>query len=122
FDIDVPPEFSSLKFATTQAMAVVAEHDPLAHRSKVELTELAAEPMILLDISSSRTHTLELMSARGVKPRIAHRTTAYELCRSLVGLRVRYSVLMPRQVSLDTWHGYRVTYMRIRPSPRDVDA
>jgi len=121
FDIDVPPEFSSLKFATTQAMAVVAEHHPLAHRSKVELTELAAEPMILLDISSSRTHTLELMSARGVKPRIAHRTTDYELCRSLVGQGLGYSLLMRRQVSLDTWDGNRVTYIPISPSPREVD-
>lgn len=121
FDIDVPPEFESVEFATTEAMLVVASDHPLAGRSSVELTDVADEPMVLLDILSSRTHTLELMSARGVKPRIAHRTDDYELCRSLVGRGLGYTLLMRRHITRDTWDGKRVVYLPIEPSPRPVD-
>lgn len=121
FDIDVPPEFESVRFATTEAMLVVASDHPLAGRESVELNEVADEPMVLLDILSSRTHTLELMSARGVKPRIAHRTDDYELCRSLVGRGLGYTLLMRRQITRDTWDGKRVVYLPIEPAPRAVD-
>ena len=68
FDIDIEPELASIKLAETEAMLVVAYDHPLADRDEVELEEVADEPMVLLDILSSRTHTLELMSTRGVKP------------------------------------------------------
>lgn len=121
FDIDVPPEFESVQLSTTEAMLVVASDHRLADREAVSLSEIAEEDMVLLDILSSRTHTLEIMSARGVTPRIKHRTPDYELCRSLVGRGLGYTLLMRRQVSRDTWDGRRVVYLPIEPAPRTVD-
>lgn len=121
FDIDIEPELASIKLAETEAMLVVAHDHPLADRDEVELEEVADEPMVLLDILSSRTHTLELMSTRGVKPRIKHRTVDYELCRALVGRGLGYSLLMRRAVSRDTWDGRRVVYLPIKPRPRTVE-
>jgi len=121
FDIDVEPELETVKLAETQAMLVVAADHPLASRAEVDLQEVADEPMVLLDILSSRTHTLELMSARGVKPRIKYRTTDYELCRSLIGRGLGYSLLMRRAVSRDTWDGTRIVFLPITPRPRVVE-
>lgn len=121
FDIDVEPELQSIKLAETEAMLVVASDHPLAEREEIELGEVADESMVLLDIRSSRTHTLELMSARGVKPRIGYRTADYELCRALVGRGLGYSLLMRRAVSRDTWDGRRVVYLPIKPRPRTVE-
>lgn len=121
FDIGIPPEFESVQLSTTEAMLVVSSDHYLADRGSVELNEVAHEDMVLLDILSSRTHTLELMSARGVRPRIKHRTPDYELCRSLVGRGLGYTLLMRRQVSRDTWDGNRVVYLPIDPPPRPVD-
>lgn len=121
FDIDVAPELQSVKLAETEAMLVVSSDHAFADREEVELGEIADEPMVLLDILSSRTHTLELMSARGVKPRIKHRTVDYELCRALVGRGLGYTLLMRRPVSRDTWDGRRVAYLPIKPPPRIVE-
>jgi DNA-binding transcriptional LysR family regulator len=120
FDIDVPPELQRRPLLHTQAQVIVGEQHPLAGASSVSLDQLAAEPMILLDIESSRIHTLELMSSRGVTPRITHRTDNYELCRSLVGRGIGYSLLMSRDLSPRTWDGGRVVALPIDPAPRDV--
>lgn len=120
FDIDVPPELHRRSLMHTQARVIVGEEHPLAAASAVSLDQLAAEPMVLLDIESSRIHTLELMSSRGVTPRIAHRTDNYELCRSLVGRGIGYSILMSREISPRTWDGSRVVALPIEPAPRDV--
>jgi DNA-binding transcriptional LysR family regulator len=120
FDIDVPPELHRRRLLHSQARVIVSEQHPLAGASSVSLDQLAAEPMILLDIESSRIHTLELMSSRGVTPRIAHRTDNYELCRSLVGRGLGYSLLMSRDLSARTWDGSRVVALPIDPAPRDV--
>jgi len=120
FDIDVPPELQRQRLMHTQAKVIVGEEHPLAMASAVSLDQLAAEPMVLLDIESSRIHTLELMSSRGVTPRITHRTDNYELCRSLVGRGIGYSILMSRDISSHTWDGGRVVTLAIDPAPRDV--
>jgi DNA-binding transcriptional LysR family regulator len=120
FDIDVPPELHRRRLLHAQARVIVSEQHPLARASSVSLDQLATEPMILLDIESSRIHTLELMSSRGVTPRITHRTDNYELCRSLVGRGIGYSLLMSRDLSPRTWDGGRVVALPIEPAPRDV--
>lgn len=120
FDIDIEPELEAVTLVETEAMLVVAADHRLAGRTEVEIQDIADEPMVLLDIQSSRTHTLELMSARGVKPRIKHRTVDYELCRALVGRGLGYSLLMRRAISRDTWDGSRVVYLPLKPRPRTV--
>lgn len=121
FDIGVPPEYERVVLAETEAMLVVPAKHRLAGQERVSLTEVAEESMVLLDIVSSRTHTLELMSARGITPRIRHRTADYEFCRALVGRGLGYTLLMRRSVSTETWDGERVVYLPIDPPPRSVE-
>ena len=121
FDIDVPPELHRRALFSTEACLVVAANHPLAGRGAVALDEVADEPMILLDIHSSRVHTLELMSSRGVTPRIAFRTDNYELCRAMVGRGLGYTLLMRRSINTQTWDGGRVVSVPIAPAPRSVD-
>lgn len=120
FDIDVPPELHRCALLVTRASIVLAADHPLATQTTLALERLATEPMILLDIESSRTHTLELMSSRGVTPRIAYRTDNYELCRSLVGRGLGYSLLMNRETAGTTWDGSEVCFIPIVPEPREV--
>lgn len=121
FDIDVPPEYQRRALAATRACVVLPEDHRLADRRAVHLDEVAEEPMVLLDIDASRVHTLELMSSRGIVPRIARRVRDYELCRAMVGRGIGYSLLMSRQIDPRTWDGSRVRYIPIDPPPRDVD-
>lgn len=121
FDIGVPPELHRRALLTTRACIVLSAADPLAAEPALPLERLADAPMVLLDIESSRTHTLELMSSRGITPRIAFRTENYELCRSLVGRGLGYTLLMSRDIAPRTWDGSEVVFVDIEPKPRDVD-
>jgi len=120
FDIDVPPELRRRPIASTQAGVVIHSGHPLAGRESISLEEIADEPMVLLDIYASRVHTLELMSSRSITPRIAFRTESYELCRSLVGRGLGYTLLMRRSIDAQTWDGRSVTWIPITPAPRTV--
>ncbi|MCW2288173.1 LysR family transcriptional regulator [Leucobacter luti] len=121
YDYGVPPEYERVRITTTHAVLVVAADHPLASRKRVRLAEIADEPMVMLDIVASRTHTLELMSSQGISPRITHRTSDYELCRALVGRGLGYSLLMRRNLSPVTWDGNRVAYLELDPSPRATE-
>lgn len=121
FDIDVPPEYERVTLASTEAMLVLPADHPLARRERVALAEVADEPMVLLDITASRSHTLELMSSHGITPRIAHRTPDYELCRALVGRGLGYTLLLRRDIPPETWDGRSVVCLPITPAPRPVD-
>lgn len=121
FDPDLPPDYPTRRIASSEAHVVVAADHRLAARESVDLAELAEEPMVLLDIAASRVHTLELMSSRGLSPRIVHRTSDNEFCRSLVGEGLGYSLLMRRSIDARTWAGGEVKFLRIEPAPRPVD-
>jgi DNA-binding transcriptional LysR family regulator len=121
YDLDVPPELGRQALYSTAACVVLSAEHPLASRRQIRLSEIADEPMVLLDIAASRVHTLEIMSSTGVTPRIAYRTDNYELCRSLVGRGLGYTLLMWRHVSSDTWDGGKVVFLPIHPTSRDVD-
>lgn len=121
YDIDVPPELRRQSLYSTEACLLIDASHPLAHTNAISLEQLAHEPMVLLDISSSRIHTLELMSSRSITPHIAFRTDNYELCRSLVGRGLGYSLLMRRTIDEHTWDGGEVVFVPITPPPRSVD-
>lgn len=121
YDIDVPPELSRRALYSTEACLVVSADHRLADVGEASLEAVAGEPMVLLDIHSSRVHTLELMSSRSVTPRIAYRTSNYELCRSLVGQGLGYTLLMRRAHNDRTWDGGRLAFVQIVPPPRAVD-
>jgi DNA-binding transcriptional LysR family regulator len=120
-DVDVPPEYRRQTLGSTEAVIVVAADDPLAGRERATLDEVADRPMILLDIAASRAHTLELMSSRGIVPRIVRRVRDYELCRALVGRGIGYTLLMRRKIDARTWDGGRLAIVAIDPPPRRVE-
>lgn len=121
FDIGVPPEYARESFASTEACIVVSADHPLAQRTSARLEEVADEPMIMLDSILTTVHTLELMSSRAITPRIARRTNSYELCRSMVGRGLGYTLLLRRSIPSITWDGGEVRFIAVEPPPRTVD-
>lgn len=120
YDLDIPPEYERRRLVDTQAMLVVSADHRLAGRESVRIEELEGEPMVLLDNATSRAHTLELLRSRGVTPSIAHRSSDYELCRSLIGRGLGYGLFMRRTMTIDTWDGGRLAYVPLTPAPRTV--
>jgi DNA-binding transcriptional LysR family regulator len=57
---------------------------PLSASESISLTDLAAEPQIVLDVDEMHDEAGRLMSSFPVKPRVAFRTRSVEAVRSLV--------------------------------------
>lgn len=81
---------------------------PPAHRfaaaPQVPLAELAAEPLVLLDLPLSRDYFLSLFAAQGLRPRIVQRSRHPEVVRGLVAHGFGYALfnILPRgRVALD---------------------
>lgn len=78
---------------------------PLAGRPRIDLEALSDEPLILLDSPPSRDYFLSVFAARGVEPRIGHRTSSFEVVRGLVGHGFGYSLLATKPASDMSYDG-----------------
>ncbi|MFF0461829.1 LysR family transcriptional regulator [Streptomyces mexicanus] len=92
---------------------VPADH-PLAGRGSVELAELSAEPLVLLDLPHSRDYFRSLVAATGTAPDVRYRTQSYETVRSLVARGLGYSVLNQRPATSQTYGGGAVAELQLR--------
>lgn len=90
------PDIAFEPLAPLPPYAVVSEGDALAGRASATLEQLAAAPMILLDLPHSREYFLSLFRDAGVTPLITARTSSPDVVRSLVANGFGYSLFNVR--------------------------
>nr|BFD80782.1 LysR family transcriptional regulator [Streptomyces sp. Xyl84] len=112
--LSADPELRSETIARAPAYVIVAAGHPLAGRDSVELAELSAEPLVLLDLPHSRDYFRSLVAATGTAPDVRYRTQSYETVRSLVARGLGYSVLNQRPATSQTYGGGEVAELRLR--------
>jgi len=88
---DARHDFISLLRAPPYALFSV--NDPLAAKPFVTMEELAAHPMVLLDLPVARYYLLSLYEELDLKPTIAHSTQSSEIGRALVSAGFGHTLL-----------------------------
>lgn len=83
---------------------LLAKDSELAQRESLSLSELANEPLILIDLPNSRTYLENLAYHCDVALTVAYRVSTFEAIRSLVSHEHGYSILNQR-VSLEAVQG-----------------
>ncbi|HEX2114350.1 MAG TPA: LysR family transcriptional regulator [Alphaproteobacteria bacterium] len=86
-------EFTTEVMAELPPRAILPVDHPLASKRAVSLRDLAAEPMVLLDLPHSREYFLSLFRAYNLEPRVVYRTRSYDMVRGLVGRHRGYGIL-----------------------------
>ncbi|MCG7205078.1 LysR substrate-binding domain-containing protein [Streptomyces arenae] len=116
YDLGLAPrtELHSETIARAPAYVIVPADHPLAGRETVELSELSAEPLVLLDLPHSRDYFSSLVAATGTAPDVRYRTNSYETVRSLVARGVGYSVLNQRPATAQTYGGGEIATLELR--------
>jgi len=120
YDLDIPPDLCFTALADLPPYAVLPGDHPLAARAEVGLAELAAHPMVLLDLPLSADYFLSVFRAAGLRPRIVERTRDMGVMQSLVGNGFGYSIanIKPRdEVSPD---GHRLRFVPLAGPVRPV--
>ena len=112
------------RLAALRAYALFAADHPLAAAPSVTLEQLAEEEMILFDTPPADAHTLSLFSARGLVPRIRHRTGSFEAARTLVGRGLGYGIFVHRPANASSLEGDPLAVVEIEPAvePVGIDA
>ena len=104
YDLDLGTELTFAPLAELPPHAVFPAGHALADRDAVTVQELAAEPLVLLDLPYSREYFRGLFAAAGVAPQVAQRSSQPEVIRSLVANGFGYTIVNVRpeiEVALD---------------------
>lgn len=96
YRINLPLGVDEAVLYETSAHILLPAGHRLAHAETVSLREVQQEDLIMLDLPPSGRHTLDMLAAAGIAPKIRHRTANFELVRSLVARGLGYSVLVQR--------------------------
>ena len=116
YDIALPPGLDSALLYRTPPYVLLPVGHSLAGHQVVPLEALAREPQILLDLPPAAEHTLLLFEQAGLIPRIAQRTSDFELTRSLVARGFGYAILIQRPAIDHTYEGLPVVVREIEPA------
>ena len=92
----------------------MAEGHPLADKPALTPAELAEFPMVLLDAPPSRDYFTEILENAGVTPRIAHRSSSFEMVRGMVGHGLGYTLLATKPASPMTYDGRALVSRRLK--------
>ncbi|MFO0998292.1 MAG: LysR family transcriptional regulator [Alphaproteobacteria bacterium] len=93
YDMGLGKETAARTLMTLPPYAALPAGHRLSRMSRVSLKDLAVEPLVLLDLPSSREYFLSLFYSLGLEPLIGARTPSYELLRSLVANGHGYALL-----------------------------
>jgi DNA-binding transcriptional LysR family regulator len=117
YEIALPDGLDSVRLYQSPAYVLLPEGHPLAEHDVVPLAALVDEPQILLDIPPAAQHTLLLFERAGLgPPRITHRTTDFELTRSLVARGFGYAILIQRPAVDRSYEGLPLAVREITPT------
>lgn len=73
--------------------ALLPADDPLATANSVSFIDLAARPMVMLDLPRTRDYFVSMFEYHGLKANIVHSTRSAEITRALVAAGYGYSIL-----------------------------
>ncbi|WP_017935041.1 LysR family transcriptional regulator [Nocardioides sp. Iso805N] len=96
YDIVGDQRLETSRLYTLRPYVLLPRTHRLAKRAKVDLAELADEPLALLDLPHSRDYFAGMFGSVGLSPRVRFRTTSSETCRAIVARGLAYTVLNAR--------------------------
>lgn len=96
YDIVGDQRLETSRLYTLRPYVLLPRTHRLAKRTKVELAELADEPLALLDLPHSRDYFAGMFGSVGLSPTVRFRTTSSETCRAIVARGLAYTVLNAR--------------------------
>lgn len=108
YDIDLGDELEKIPLDHLFPYVLLPDGHRLAAQTEIEATELAEEPMVLLDAPPSADYFVGVMRAAGVEPLIAYRSISFEMVRGLVGHGLGYALLATKPAADMTYDGLKL--------------
>lgn len=113
YDLQTPDEILFQPLASLEPHALLAKDHKFAGRAEIKLSEIAEEPMVLLDLPYSREYFLSLFYGKGLKPNIAVHSTSPEVVRSMVANNYGFSIVNVRPKNLTAPDGRELVTVKL---------
>lgn len=120
YDLEIPSDLDFIPLRALPPYAMVPADHPLARHKTVTVEELAAHPMVLLDLPLSSEYFLSFFDRAGVKPRIVERTRDMAVMRSLVANGFGFSIANIRPHSDLSPDGRQLCFIPLEGTPRPM--
>ena len=120
YDLGIGPEIATTVLYRVRPYVLLAADHRLAAPGPISLTELADEPMIMLDMPPSAEMFREVLVVAAWS-QLRFSTTNFESVRSLVASGAGYSLLLQRPSPHATYAGPPLVYREIVEDVRTVD-
>jgi DNA-binding transcriptional LysR family regulator len=114
YDMDLPAGTAREVLYGTRPYVLLPPGHPLCAQRDVALAELADHDMVMLDFPPSEHQFSSMLAAAGVQPRIRHRSSSFEMVRSLVARGRGFGLLIQRPVRDVSYEGRPIEYRPIR--------
>ena len=114
YDLSLPEGLRAVPLTGLPPYVALPEGHGLCAQDEIALEALVDEPLILLDLPTSREYFLGLFDKAGLSPRIAHTSPSVELVRGMVGQGLGYSILATRPESDVTYDGRRIVVRALK--------
>jgi DNA-binding transcriptional LysR family regulator len=111
YDLQISTDVGFTPLATLPPYALFGASHPLARERTVKLSQLAALPMVLLDLPLSREYFLALYLRERLEPRVEWSSEKMEVVRTMVANGLGYALVNVRprcDLALDGRRLYRV--------------
>jgi DNA-binding transcriptional LysR family regulator len=99
YDLQISKAVEFSRLAALPPYALFGASDPLHKADSVTIRELAALPLILLDLPISREYFIGLFMKHGYEPNIAYRSPNQEIVRTMVANGYGYALFNARPKS-----------------------
>jgi DNA-binding transcriptional LysR family regulator len=120
YDLQLDSRISFDGLASLPPYALIAADHPLAERSELALSDLAREPLVLLDLPLSRDYFRSLFDAEGLEPAIGHRSPHPETIRTMVANGYGYTLVNARPRVDSALDGRRLVTVRLAGEPQPM--
>jgi DNA-binding transcriptional LysR family regulator len=114
YDLGLGADIDTEVLHVARPYVALARDHPLAGAEELDLAQLAAEPMVLLDLPDSRDYFESMLVDAGVHPRIHYRSASYETVRGMVARGHGFSILNQEPAHHGTYDGGEVVAVPIR--------
>lgn len=120
YDLQIPNDIAFHPLVSLPPHALVSAEHPLAARKQVDLAELVAEPLILLDLPMSREYFLAMFMREGLEPKIGARSAHQEVVRTMVANGHGYSLANIRPRSDQAMDGRKLVRLALSGDYRQM--
>ncbi|MBB3051136.1 DNA-binding transcriptional LysR family regulator [Prauserella isguenensis] len=127
YDLGLSPDWRAAALESRETAVLLAPDHPLARvAGPLRPADLAAEPMVLVDVSPSAEHAVEVCRRAGFAPHVAYRTQNVDTARAFAARGLGWTLLVQpsrRERTHDRNHDEADVVVRadLEPRPDSVD-